>query len=140
MILPELYKVYSFWDDGKRSESRQYVALVTRILTLDDAKTMRLPDYDDRYYPLYDYWYKEYHEYDYTKHLYAEDPQYFVECAIPGYDDHLIYFAPMKNGDNWFSFDVQGLWMGGELNISDPEKDEKYLIPELKEKIKNNLL
>ena len=53
--------------------------------------------------------------------MYAEETDYFIGCAIPEYDDHIIWFVREKNG-TWFSLNVQSWWQGGFLDVT----GEKY--------------
>lgn len=119
-MIPEVNKQYHFFDDGKISSSRHYIATIKRIITKEEAKSIifELTEYfNDDYYDykasLYDIWKNETEEYDW---IIAKDTDYIVEAAIPEYDDDLIYFVRTKDG-GWFSMNIQSSWQGGRLDI-----------------------
>lgn len=119
--VPEVGKDYHFFDDGKISHSRHYIATIKRLITKEEAKSIifELTEYfnDDDYYDykssLYDIWQGEIEEYDW---IIAKDTDYIVEASIPEYDDNLIYFVRTKDG-GWFSMNIQSDWQGGRLDI-----------------------
>lgn len=130
--VPIVGKKYYFFDDGKTSPSRCYVAVVREVLTKKQAKTRDLYYYNSRtIMTLYDIWRKEVDEHRqeenfkvFTKDttigapwLYAEDTDYFVACVIPDYDNNRIWFVRDIYGD-WFSLDVQSSWQSGRLDIT----------------------
>ena len=120
--LPEVGKEYHFFDDGKITESRHYIAKVERIVTYEEAKELAVDckhwdDADGDFYlaieKLVDVWKEEVAE-----HYWLFNPQtdYFVECSIPEYDDNNIWFVRTKDG-GWFSMNVQNTWQGGRLDV-----------------------
>lgn len=129
ITIPQIGKTYKFYDDGKAS--REYDAIVTKIVSKDDAKTIMFKAYLDEdnelltYYDneldnectfeksLYSIWQDEVKNTDW---LFAEDTDYFVECSIPDYDEYPIWFAGTKSG-GWFSIDIQSDWQGGLLEV-----------------------
>ena len=133
--IPEIGKEYYFFDDGKISVSRCYKAKVLRIIPYDECgEVFDVYDYDcDQKIPTT---LKEIHKEEVNNHLqssnftvlngsdttpgkpwlYAEDTDYFVECEIPGYDEHNIWFARTVNG-GWFSMDIESGWQSGELDV-----------------------
>ena len=117
MPIPTVGKEYHFFDDGKISNSRHYLAVVNEILTKEQAKklTFTKTDSQDKEYEttLYDIWKREVLEHDW---LYAEDTDVFFKCDIPEYDKYPIYFARTKDG-GWFSMDVTSWWQGGRLDV-----------------------
>lgn len=144
-------KVYSFWDDGKRGESRQYLAIVTRILSIEDIKHKTVfgfnitdeddevdPDYErEHLHTIYDYW--KYNKEEHASlNIYDSDIDFIVECAIPDYDEHLIYFASAWEGKCLFSFEIQSSWQCGVLDIYNNRIE--YLRDDLKEKLLSNVL
>lgn len=144
-------KVYSFWDDGKYGDNRQYLAIVTRVLSIEDAKRhntfgMSITAEDDKedserrcehLHSIYEYW-KSNKDSHPTLNIYDSDIDFIVECAIPDYDEHLIYFAPSWKGKCLFSFEVQSSWQCGLLDIYNDRIE--YLRDDLKEKLLNNML
>lgn len=123
-MIPEVNKQYHFFDDGKISSSRHYIATIIRILTKEEAKNINFElteyfhtddgdDYYDYKTSLYDIWQGEIKEYYW---LIAEDTDYIVEASIPDYDENLIYFVRTKDG-GWFSMNIQSDWQGGRLDI-----------------------
>ena len=129
ITIPQIGKTYKFYDDGKAS--REYDAIVTKIVSKDDAKTIMFKAYLDEDNELSTYYDNELdNEYTFEKSLYsiwqdevkntdwlfAEDTDYFVECSIPDYDEYPIWFAGTKSG-GWFSIDIQSDWQGGLLEV-----------------------
>ena len=135
MNIPEIGKEYYFFDDGKISPSRCYKAKVLRIIPYDECEEVfDVYDYDcDQKIPKT---LKEIHKEEVNNHLqssnftvlngsditpgkpwlYAEETDYFVECEIPGYDEHNIWFVRTVNG-GWFSMDIESGWQSGELDV-----------------------
>lgn len=146
MNIPEIGKEYYFFDDGKISPSRCYKAKVLRVVPYDERnEVFDVYDYDcDDKIPKS---LKEIHKYEVDDHrqsenfvvlgkgstkpgepwLYAEKTDFFVECAIPGYDENNIWFARTVEG-GWFSMDIQSSWQGGKLDIDNSiyEDAKKY--------------
>jgi len=126
--IPEIGKQYHFFDDGKISFSRHSIATVVEILTIEQAKhrTFNIWDRDiidakENIYKaechsksLYDLWKEEVVR---CYWLFAPETDVFLCCAIPEYDECLIYFARTKYGE-WFSLDIQSSWQGGRLDIT----------------------
>lgn len=129
--IPQKGKTYKFYDDGKTS--REYDAVVLRILTKDETKTIkfkaRLDDdnelstyydkswgFDEQYTfhkSLYDIWKDAVKNIDW---VFSNDTDWFIECSIPLYDEYPIWFARTNNG-GWFSLDIQSSWQGGLLDV-----------------------
>lgn len=149
--IPVIGNYYYFFDDGKTSPSRCYKAKVTRIIPYDKCNLE---------FEIYDYdcdckikkTLKEIHkeEVDYHRQsdnftvlngsdiksgkpwLYAEETDYFIECEIPGYDEHKIWFARDIHG-GWFSMDVESSWQSGELDVDGSKyKEVKNWFDEVK--------
>lgn len=129
--LPKVGCTYKFYDDGKISLSRQYDAIVTRIISKEEAKSLMFPTYycEDADYKettlvyndehpiseksLYDIWKEQVKHYFW---LYATDTDYFIECSMPKYDEYPIWLVRTQDG-GWFSMDIQNDWQGGRLDI-----------------------
>lgn len=148
--IPQLNKQYPFFDDGKISPSRFYIAEVTRIITTKEAKNIMFErtNEDDIHVSmsLLDIWKEEVDSHRNSNSfsvlnkgsngnagspwLYAEETDCFIECSIPDYDENKIYFARTVWG-GWFSMDTAGWWMSGELDV-ELEKFNQYeeLFPE----------
>ena len=128
--VPEVGQKLHFWDDGKSGDSRHFLAVVTHILTPKQAKSIycegrmfiddNTPDIEllNKSRSLVDLWEKNKKEYDW---IFKDETDYFVGCAIPEYDEHIIWFARDKRGE-WFSLDIQSSWQGGFLDVT----GEKY--------------
>lgn len=130
--IPEIGKVYKFYDDGKVSASRMYPAVVNRIIIPEKAKTIKFPIYvyeESDWLPttveakgteiigeksLYDIWKDNIDE---DPFLFSSNTDYFVECSIPLYDKYPIWFVRTKK-ETWFSMDIQSHWQGGILDVS----------------------
>lgn len=123
MNYPEIGRIYPFYDDDKVSESRQYAALVTRIVPYSDIKDRSFYHYTTKSYKRFEEIFKyEVNKYDY---LYAKESKFIVECAIPEYDEHLIYFVKTVD-DRLFSINIQSNWQSGFLDVNNINK--KYLL------------
>lgn len=115
-MIPEIGKEYYFFDDGKIHPSRCYKAKVLRIVPSNEE--IIVDKYDSDLEKFVQTPIQEIHkiEAEYANWLFAETTDYFIECAIPGYDEHNIWFARTKDG-GWFSMDIQSWWQGGRLDI-----------------------
>jgi len=121
--LPVVGKDYHFFDDGKITHSRHYIAKILEVIPIEEAKniiisTPRKYDYVTNQnvfidMSLYDIWVDEAKEIDW---IFANDTDYIIKSSIPKYDDDPIYFARTKDG-GWFSMDVTNWWQGGRLDI-----------------------
>lgn len=123
--VPKVGQILHFFDDGKSGDSRHYLAVVTHVLKPEQMKKLHwVPSDHDVYYdgePPKDWlaiW--EYNKKEYSW-IFAEETDFFVGCAIPEYDDHILWFARVKDG-SWFSMDAQSCWQGGFLDVT----GEKY--------------
>lgn len=116
--IPEAGKTCTFYDAGKRSDSRTYEAEVLCIMSKKEVRSIKFPQYlaDDASEDntnLYDIWSKAI-----LRHpdWYAKDTDCFIECAIPDYDTNSIWFARSADG-GWYSMDIQNCWQHGELVV-----------------------
>lgn len=129
--VPNVGEKLHFWDDGKTSDSRHYLAVVTHILTPEQAKLVFVDkrtvcEVHDIILPnnvsgltLLDIHKREVENFC----LFAPETDYFIGCAIPEYDDHIIWFVRTKDTyKSWFSMNIQSSWQGGYLDID----GEKY--------------
>lgn len=133
--VPEIGKSYYFFDDGKLSPSRCYIATVTEVIPASENPTITVKDPEtgmDIIKSLEDIRKKEVDEHrqeeDFTvispsadtkigsPWLYAEKTDYFIKCSIPDYDENPIIFVRTVNG-GWFSMDVTSMWQSGELDV-----------------------
>lgn len=143
--VPKVGDVHSFFDDGKRNESRHYKAEVLRVIPVEEGKKINfslweydgwnndIKDWEEKQLinkTLYEIWREEVDSHRQSKGFtvliagaettlgapwcYAEETDYFIECAIPKYDENTIWFARHVSG-GWFSMDIQQSWMSGEL-------------------------
>ena len=121
--LPIVGKEYHFFDDGKISNSRHYIAKVIELIPIEEAKKIMIStprDYNEEInqnvfidMSLLDIWIDEKLSCDW---LYAPVTDYIIKASIPEYDKDPIYFARTKDG-GWFSMDVTNWWQGGRLDI-----------------------
>ena len=128
--IPKVGEKLHFFDDGKSGDSRHYFAIVTHILTSEQAKRIYIDssafcelnnfekDENLKSITLVDIHFYEVNNCDW---LYAPETDYFVGCAIPEFDDHILWFVRTKDG-YWFSMNVQSCWQGGFLDVT----GEKY--------------
>lgn len=109
--IPQVGEKLHFFDDGKISDGRHYMAVVTHILTKERTYEIYLgiAEYDN----LIDIWKEKI-----AKHssVFAKDTDYFIGCAIPQFDNNILWFACTKDG-GWFSMSIQNCWQGGELDV-----------------------
>lgn len=118
--LPEVGKLYHFFDDGKTSPSRHYICKCEQIITPEEAKSVMIEvpnEYVDDVMDkisLYEHWHDN--EMPKCDWLYAEDTDYFVECSCPKYDKNNLWFVRTKDG-GWFSMDIQSWWQSGRLDV-----------------------
>ena len=121
--LPEVGKLYHFWDDGKSSPSRHYICKVERIVPYNEAENIvikDIPEYDDDQNLSYvdknliQCWLPQR---DFCDWLYDKKTDYFIEVSCPNYDEYNLWFVRTKSG-GWFSLDIQNSWQGGELDVT----------------------
>jgi hypothetical protein len=119
--LPEVGEELHFFDDGKMSQSRHYLATVVRVVKYDDAMGIVVPmrEWSD---DGSDSWLTDTNLvdiYDIEKHkanwLYAPETDYFIEICVPEYDEYTLWCVRTKDG-GWFSMDIQSGWQGGRLD------------------------
>lgn len=129
--IPKVGEVLHFFDDGKSSDSRHYLAVVTHVLTKEQMKMVSWTpsecfepwedangEWHDVPNDFLDVWEYNKQQCDW---IFADDTDFFVGCAIPEYDEHIIWFVRTKYGQ-WFSMDAQSCWQGGLLDVT----GEKY--------------
>jgi len=119
--IPEIGKQYHFFDDGKISPSRHFIATVEEIIPIEESKNMILKTIigtftDETKFTemsLYDIW-----SFEVMGHpwLYAPETDYIIKCSIPVYDEEPIYFIRTRDG-GWFSIDITSSWQAGRLDI-----------------------
>ena len=111
--LPELYKKYDCYDDGKITESRKYQVLITDIIPFEEAD----PD-------LIEAWKTTVKEYDW---LYDKETDYFIFAVSyeRWYPQVEIFARTLDRG--WFGLGewddyhrtFDGYWCSGKLIISE---------------------
>ena len=135
-MIPKVGEFYHFWDDGKHSLGRHYIAKVERIIPFEKAKNIWLEsqEFDDTA-TLLEIWEDEVN--DHPK-LYKDETDFFIECSIPKYDKDLIYFC-RTNDDGWLGLRATGWWQCGTLDVDGSIFKEvlEDSSDELKEKHKN---
>lgn len=129
--IPKVGEVLHFFDDGKSSDSRHYLAVVTHVLTKEQMKMVSWTPTEclDHWKDANGEWNDVPNDFlgvwEYNKQqcdwIFADDTDFFVGCAIPEYDEHIIWFVRTKYGQ-WFSMDAQSCWQGGLLDVA----GEKY--------------
>ncbi len=115
--IPQVGTFCHFWDDGKSSPSRHYIAKVERLIPIEEAKDIIIENncYEDYPLSLYDIWREEVDGCTYNPGLYQDETDYIVEASCPKYDENNLYFVRSKYG--WFSMDVQSFWQSGQLDV-----------------------
>ena len=122
--VPQVGEKLHFFDDGKVGDSRHYMAVVTHVLTPEQAKCVFIDSIS----------FSECHSIDFEENksltlldvhaeevkccdwIFAEQTDYFIACSIPEFDNHIIWFVRKKDG-GWFSMDIQSDWQGGYLDV-----------------------
>ena len=124
--VPQVGEKLHIFDDGKISDSRHYLAVVTHVLTPEQEKlvfvdtrtvceTHSLKLEENKRLTLLDIHAEEVKCGDW---LYADQTDYFIACSIPEFDDHIIWFVRTKDShQSWFSMDIQSSWQGGYLDV-----------------------
>lgn len=141
--LPKVGEVYDFFDDGKRSLSRHFKATVKRIISVEEAKSLKFnyvgaEEWEPKEWSIYDIYKKEQEEYDWI--FGGIETECFVECTIPDYDNDMIYFAQTKY-DGWFSLNVTNPWQGGRLMLDSTVYDNLIKVyEEERSKYENNII
>lgn len=133
--VPEVGKLYHFWDDGKTGPSRHYICRVEELIKPEDAKKVVFDDVPDegQSTSLYDIWRREVDEHRQTPNftvisigtsiehgapwLYAESTDFFVRINCPNYDDNDLWAVRTVDG-GWFTMDIQSWWQGGRLDVT----------------------
>ena len=121
--IPEVGKVYKFYDDGKVGSSRRYWAKVKKVLDIEETKNILVSIYDEDDWvkvPLYDVIQEEIRHCDW---LYSKEQKEVICCAIPAYDCNDIWVIRDKTG-GWFSINVQNSWQGGQLDVDNDYFDD----------------
>ena len=132
--IPLLGYNYHFFDDGKMSPSRHYIATVVDIIPFDKIGTIQYedllgPERREKYLAelkkgeceegpsLLEVWEDEVHHCDW---IYTKETDFIIKCSIPEYDENPIYFArtiDKGNGNGWFSMDTVDGWQSGQLDV-----------------------
>lgn len=119
--IPEVGEELHFFDDGKMSQSRHYIATVLQVIKYEDAMSIAVPmrewsdDGNETWLtitPIVDIFDIEKHNADW---LYAETTDYFIEISVPEFDDDNLWCVRTKSG-GWFSMDIQSGWQAGLLD------------------------
>lgn len=106
---------YHFFDDGKLSPSRHYIATIKRVLTGKEAKKMVIKGRDGIEQSLYAWW--EMDRID-CPWVFKVETEYFLEIEIPGYGKNEIHYAVQANSGDWFTLGIDCEFDGGSLDIS----------------------
>ena len=124
--VPKVGEKLHFFDDGKVSDNRHYMAVVTHVLTPEQAKLVFVDQRtfceshslileENKKLTLLDIHAEEVKCCDW---LFAPETDYFIACSIPEFDDHIIWFVRTKDSyQSWFSMNIQSNWQGGYLDV-----------------------
>ena len=121
--IPIVGNYYHFWDDGKTSSSRHYIAKCEEIITCKQAKGILISvpvwneetnQNDFERVTLYERWQEQVKGHDW---IYATETDYFIKISVPEYDENYLYAVRTKWG-GWFTIDIQSWWQGGDLDVS----------------------
>ena len=123
--LPQIGENYHFFDDGKITPTRHYIAKCLEIIPFEKFKDTQIDgvvvydDYfdDDKFetQSLYEIWKREQEDCDF---IYAEETDFAIKCSCPIYDKNDLYFVRTKNG-GWFSMNIQSSWQSGRLDVDE---------------------
>lgn len=119
--LPKVREYYHFFDDGKITPTRHYIAKCLEIIPFEKFKSIQIdgiPIFNEDVEitvtkSLYDVWQEEQKDCDF---LYAKKTDYAIKCNCPIYDENDLYFVRTKNG-GWFSINIQSSWQSGRLDV-----------------------
>lgn len=119
--LPTIGEYYHFFDDGKISPTRHYIAKCVEIIPFAKFKEIQIegvPIYNDDVemtvtQTLFEIWEREQKDYDF---LYAKETDCAIKCSCPIYDKDDLYFVRTKDG-GWFSMNIQSSWQCGSLDV-----------------------
>ena len=134
--VPKVGECFTFYDDGKTSDSRIYDAKVIRVVPESEAENTLVDCWVSEIEQLMPYPLNIIQKSEVDRHrqsekfivlnaydntpgapwLYAEDTDYYIECEIPEYDDNTIWFVRDIHG-RWFSMNIQSSWQAGLLDI-----------------------
>ena len=133
--VPQVGEKLHFFDDWKVSDNRHYMAVVTHVLTPEQAKLVFVDairfcechsiDFEEnKKLTLLDIHAEEIKSCNW---LYIDQTDYFIACSIPEFDDHIIWFVRTKDSQqSWFSMCIQSNWQGGYLDV-DGEKYKRMI-------------
>ena len=107
--VPQVGEVRHFFDDGKMSDSRHYIATIKTVIPYKKASQNLKKVWKEERWRCY--W------------VYAYETDYFIKASIPEYDNKPIWFVRSKYG-GWFSIDYMGWLMSGRLMGSDFNYEE----------------
>ena len=118
--VPVVGEKYHFFDDGKMTCNRHYIAECLEVITPEDAKDVLLEVIDDNLLSnslqrvsLYDIWKDNVTDGGW---LFNEETDYFVRCRVEGYDEHDLWFV--RSCDyRWWSLEIQSCWQVGLLDV-----------------------
>ena len=97
----EIGKKYNFFDDGKITSSRHFIATVTDIIPIYSFNNQIGIIDNIRKYK------------DIIPNLYFPYPEYVIECTIPEYCRGTFFFVKMNNGtNNYFTIMDNSYWCG----------------------------
>ena len=121
--LPIIGEYYHFFDDGKISATRHYIAKCVEIIPFEKFKKIQIEGvliFDDDVsteitttQSLYKIWQREQKDCDF---LYANETDFAIKCSCPIYDKNDLYFVRTKDG-GWFSMNIQSSWQTGRLDV-----------------------
>lgn len=99
MKLPEIGKIYYYFDDGKIKLSRRAEVVITQIIPFSEIDSETLTDWKEEVVD--------------SNLLYAKETDYFIkaELKIDKNLYHLIFVRTIDNG--WFSLG----WWAGRLDV-----------------------
>lgn len=127
-VLPQIGEFYHFFDDGKVTPSRHYIAKCIEIIPFEKFNEIELenvPMFNEDVEimttkTLYEIWQNEQQDCDF---LYASETDFAIKCECPIYDENELYFVRTKDG-GWFSMNIQNSWQSGRLDVSFKEWNE----------------
>lgn len=124
--LPVIGEKYPFFDDGKITPSRLYVATINNIIPFEKAKTLMVDAFSKGYIegwdddmtlekrPLVEVWGEEKIHFNW---IFADETDYFIEATVKEDVYEKQYFARTKGG-GWFSMGIADCMVGGRLDVS----------------------
>ena len=124
-MIPKIGNSYHFFDDGKISSTRHYIAKCLDIIPFERFNDIIFNDaliydhemgecYISKNSTLMELWRLNVKD---CPFLYAQQTDYAIQMSCPEYDEKDLYFVRTVD-KRWFSINIQNDWQSGLLDIT----------------------